>query len=768
MRFTIEEINNSSSLLPNVTLGYDIYDTCSQSTNLYATLSLLSQGVEGCHSHQRISVADNYTNYLPKPVAVIGPDASDYALMTASLLGIFLMPEVSYEATSPMLSWKRTYPSFLRTIPSDRQQVEALVRLLKAFQWTWVVAVGSDNTYGRQGLQTLDKVATKEDICFAYQGIVSMEASNSKLKANVAEVLASKAKVAIVFANKRSATVFFWEVVRQNATGKVWLGTEDWSLAQDLWEIPGIHGIGTVIGVTIMQAPLPRMWEFEAASRHSESHRIETSCYQGCRETCSQLCFQLYAPALQHLLKPSPYDTQACFTVYSAVYAVAHSLHRLLGCQTGVCRKETVYPWQLLREIKEVNFSVKDRQIYFDSNGDPLTGYDIVLWKWAGQNWSYDVIGSFSSNPVHLTIHRDKLQWHTGDNQVPVSVCSKDCAVGEQKVQQGIHQCCFDCVACSPGTFLNKSDLYTCQTCPKDRWAPARSETCFPRATVFLRWGDPISQALLTATTLLLLLLAGTLAIFVRKADTPVVKSAGGVLCFVMLSALACANVSLYCYFGVPNWYTCMLRIPMYTISFSVCLACLAARSFQIILVFKMAAKAPGLYEAWRNHHGCILFIGTSTGLQGVMLLIYWCVTPPFPYKNYDVVDQVILLDCKEHNALIPVLGIMYSVLLSIFCFVVSYLGKDLPNSYNEAKCTTFSLVIYFVSLISYCTTRSVYGGQYLTAIHVAALLLTFYGVFGSYFIPKIYIILFRSERNTNEHFQMSIQSYTKKKNVSD
>ncbi|XP_077168881.1 taste receptor type 1 member 1 [Paroedura picta] len=766
MRFSIAEINNASHLLPNVTLGYDIYDTCSQLNNLYATLSLLSQGAEGCHSQRHLPVMGNYTGYQPKAVAVIGPDSSEFSLITAGLLGIFLMPEISYESTSPMLSQKRAYPSFLRTIPSDHLQAEALVSLLKAFRWTWVAAVGSDNTYGRQGLQTLHEVATTEGICFAYQGVISMETSSPELPEQVQAVLDSKTEVAVLFANKHGATVFFREVLRQNASGKVWLGTEDWSLSREIWGIHGIRSIGTVIGVTIMQGLLPEMWAFEAASRHSESHGDQASCFQGCREACSQLCSQLYLPPLEPLLEPSPYDTQAAFNVYLAVYAVAHSLHGLLGCQTGVCRKEAVYPWQLLKEVKEVNFSVQGRQIYFDSNGDPLIGYDIVQWKWADREWRYDVIATFSSNPSHLTIYRDKLQWHTEDNQVPVSVCSKECAVGEQKVLQGTHQCCFHCVACPSGTFLNKSNPYTCQMCRDDQWSPAASDACFLRAIIFLQWSEGISQALLSAVTLLLLLLAGALFLFVRKANTPVVKSAGGWLCFVMLCALAGANLSLYCYFGVPSTLTCLLRVSLYTISFSVCLACMAARSFQILLIFKMATKAPGLHEAWKNHHGCSLFIGACTGLQGVMFLSHLCTTPPFPHNNYEVADQVILLECKSSSSVVPYLGLLCNGLLGTFCFVVSYMGKDLPNSYNEAKCTTFSLIIYFVSLICYFTTISIYAGKYLPAIHVASLLFPLYGIFGSYFVPKVYIILFRSELNTNEHFQMSIQSYTKKKNV--
>lgn len=91
MRFALEEINNSSSLLPNVTLGYEIYDTCSESANIYATLRALVQ--KGRHD---IEVLHAFQHYEPTAVAVIGPDSTQLALTTAAILGVFLVPEVSF------------------------------------------------------------------------------------------------------------------------------------------------------------------------------------------------------------------------------------------------------------------------------------------------------------------------------------------------------------------------------------------------------------------------------------------------------------------------------------------------------------------------------------------------------------------------------------------------------------------------------------------------------------------------------------------------
>lgn len=90
LRFAVEEINNSSTLLPNVTLGYDIYDTCSESANFHATLCALTR-----KGRQDVQVLPSFQHYEPQAVAVIGPDSTQLALTTAAVLSLFLVPEVS-------------------------------------------------------------------------------------------------------------------------------------------------------------------------------------------------------------------------------------------------------------------------------------------------------------------------------------------------------------------------------------------------------------------------------------------------------------------------------------------------------------------------------------------------------------------------------------------------------------------------------------------------------------------------------------------------
>lgn len=46
-------------------------------------------------------------------------------------------------------------------------------------------------------------------------------------------------------------------------------------------------------------------------------------------------------------------------------------------------------------EIKKVNFTVKTTHIFFDSNGDPSLGYDIVYWNMTEQGTNIKTIGVF-------------------------------------------------------------------------------------------------------------------------------------------------------------------------------------------------------------------------------------------------------------------------------------------------------------------------------------------------------------------------------------
>lgn len=255
--------------------------------------------------------------------------------------------QISYEASNELLSNKLLYPSFFRTIPSDKNQVDAMIHILNRFNWTWIALLGSDNSYGLQGMQSLSQQASLHDICIAYQGIIPAVTDKTKqyMKDMVKNIIKTKVNTIVVFSNKRRASGFFPFVIEQNVTGKVWIGTEDWSVASIIRNISGISTIGAVIGVSVKYTEFKGFEDFE---RLSVPGLIDVGPSSGTVDF-GVPCLQdtdLYQMAIQGF-SLEPYDVVSSFNVYKAVYAVAHALHKILNCNSGRCQKSKVEPWEV-------------------------------------------------------------------------------------------------------------------------------------------------------------------------------------------------------------------------------------------------------------------------------------------------------------------------------------------------------------------------------------------------------------------------------------
>uniref|UniRef100_UPI003AAB4545 taste receptor type 1 member 1 n=1 Tax=Centroberyx gerrardi TaxID=166262 RepID=UPI003AAB4545 len=770
LRFAVEEINSNATgrqpLLPGVKLGYQVYDICSVPASVLATLDLLGQQ----HQTEGDTDPNPDSNLEQRAVAVIGPDSSSKSFTPAALLGAYLVPQISYEASNEMLSNKILYPAFFRTIPSDKNQVAAMIQLLVRFKWTWIALLGSDNAYGLQGMQSLSQQAAQHDICIAYQGVIPKRTADTDqyMRSMVENILTTKVNTIVVFSSKSKLSGFFPFVVERNVTGKVWIGTEDWSVATLISGIPGIHTIGTVLGVSIKNTAISGFEEFERKSADVSKQQSDTQGSSNGAMNLGAACLQstdLYSFSLENF-SLEKYDITSSFNVYKAVYAVAHGLHQALGCDSGECHKKTVHPWQLLPWLRQVRFTLENTSVYFDKNGDPPTGYDIVTWVWRGTDWSLRVVGSFTPDPTQLTLDAAQIEWPDTETSgsAPLSICSPDCPAGHRKLQTGQHKCCFDCLACPAATFLNKSGSTTCQPCLREEWAPPLSEQCLNRTVLLLAWDAPLSVALLFLLALCLLMTSGSALILLLHLNTPVAKSAGGRTCLLMLAALTAAAASSLCHFGPPSRPACLLKQPLFIFSFSVCLACITVRAFQVVCIFKLSSKLPQAYDTWAKNHGpefTILLVSATILLVSVLRV---ALNPPQPSQDLGFYSDSIVLECSNTLSLGAWLELAYVSLLSALCFSFSYMGKDLPANYNEAKCVTFSLMVYMISWMSFFTLYLISRGPFTQAAHVLAILSSVLVFLGGYFLPKIYIIVLRPKMNTTAHFQNCIQMYTMSK----
>ncbi|XP_059511581.1 taste receptor type 1 member 1-like [Stegostoma tigrinum] len=345
MKFAVEEINNSTDLLPSITLGYDIADSCFEVVDIQATFRFLS-GKRG----SELKILSNYTVYQPKVIAVIGPPSTDVSITIARLLGFFLVPQISYQASGEILSDKMRFPSFFRTIPSDKNQAKAMALLIQEFNWNWIAVIGSDNEYGRKGVNKVVKLTSAAGICIAYQGIIS---SSPELVIQMINNISNIVNVTVLFSNEIMAQVFYNLVVAQNLTSKVWIISEAISLSQELTSIPNIESIGVVMGIAIKEGQMAHFEEFLDKPWSLSNPRMlpdsELGKHNHSRGSYEQACSQfnwLNAKYLNSSL--SRLEKRLSYNVYLAVYAVAHALHNLLQCNAAQCeKKQRILPWQV-------------------------------------------------------------------------------------------------------------------------------------------------------------------------------------------------------------------------------------------------------------------------------------------------------------------------------------------------------------------------------------------------------------------------------------
>ena len=156
MIFAIDNINSDPNLLPNISLGYDIRDCCEDNEKTARnTYELLENK---CCANTTQNKRDKRST-----VALIGPTYSTAAIFISGFLQMRNVTAISGTATSAELSSK-TYQHLYRTVPSDTVLASAVADIIDHFHWTYVAAVGVDDSYSYRHMeygQSLEKPKIK-------------------------------------------------------------------------------------------------------------------------------------------------------------------------------------------------------------------------------------------------------------------------------------------------------------------------------------------------------------------------------------------------------------------------------------------------------------------------------------------------------------------------------------------------------------------------------------------------------------------------------
>uniref|UniRef100_A0A8C7YN67 Olfactory receptor C family, g2 n=1 Tax=Oryzias sinensis TaxID=183150 RepID=A0A8C7YN67_9TELE len=714
MIFAIEEINKSKHLLPNVSIGYRIYDNCGSTLSSMRAVMALMNG-------------DEFLN----------PQVSPSRL------------QISHSATCECLSSRKEYPSFFRTIASDLHQSRALAQLVKHFGWTWVGAVNSDSDYGNNGMAIFLSAAQEEGVCVEY--IEKFDRAEPEKLLKVVEVIRkSTARVIVAFLAHVEMNNLLEQLNVHNITGRQFIGVEAWITADSLVTPTSFSVLGGSLGFAVQKTNISGLntflvKDFWETDFQCEENHIDVAS-KSCKENQDLMKLRDYNDDVEELRYSS--------NIYKAVYAVAHSLHSIMKCSDsqGCDKTSEVKPWQVIEALKQVNFIIKNgEQVWFDSTGAVLARYEVV-------NWQQRSIGSVHFEPVgyydaslppgqKFVLNTEAIMWPGGSKKLPVSVCSESCRPGTYKVlERGKPVCCFHCLPCPDGE-INSND---CNQCPEEYWSNQIRDACVPKNVEFLSYTEDMSKILMFFTLFGVVLTVTVAVLFLINRDTPLVKANNSELSFLLLFSLSLCFLCSLTFIGRPTEWSCMLRHTAFGITFVLCISCILGKTIVVLMAFKATLPSSNVMK-WFGPVQQRLTVLSLTLIQVIICILWLTINPPFPFKNMKIFREKIILECSLGSSLgfWAVLG--YIGILAVLCFVLAFLARKLPDNFNEAKFITFSMLIFSAVWITFIPAYVSSPGKLTVAVEIFAILASSYGILFCIFAPKCYILALKPELNTKK-----------------
>ncbi|XP_044210316.1 vomeronasal type-2 receptor 1 [Thunnus albacares] len=826
MLFAINEINKRDDLLPDTDLGYVIYDSC----------FTISKAVEGTLTYLtgQDEAVPNYRCGTGAPLAaLVGAGGSDLSIATARILGLYHFPQVSYCSSCSALESKFQFPTFLRTIPNDKHQSTAMAQLVLHFGWTWVGTIAADDDYGKYGIKDFKEQVEEAGVCISFSETLPKVNSPESIQRIVETVVASTANIIVVFSSDVDLSPLILELLHHNVTNRTWIASEAW-VTSALINQPGVNSVldGT-LGFGVKRADIPGLqrhlleldpyadplteefWEtlfnctldYGKALRQAKqkAKELNGTLSRAARGVADGLCTGSESLGKLNNTYSDISQLRITYSVYKAVYAVAHALHNLEHCEPGKgpfsgnsCADITNFePWQLMYYLKNVRFKVPntDEEIYF-TEGDVEGFYDIINWHFnSNGEISYVTVGHYNGSAVpedRMTIMNDSIVWNNKVLEPPRSVCSENCQPGTRKgIRQGEPVCCFDCIPCADGEISNTINARECILCSGDYWSNEAHDTCVPKIIEFLAFGEPLGITLIVISAFGALVTIAVGVVFIVNIGTPLVKANDALLSFSLLFSLVVTFLCSIVFLGEPQKWSCMTSQVALALGFALCLSSIMGKAAVLMMRAqalkaararaKAAAKAakaaaeaaansgsPDVIVTNTNNNNDVTasanpevdtltfahqraIAAVATLIQAVACTVWLIILPPYPVKNTSAQNIKIILECDEGSVVFICCIFAYDILLALLAFIFAFIARKLEDHFSEAKSMTFGMLVFFIVWISFVPAYLSTRGKFMVAVQIFAILASSFGLLTCIFLPKCYVLLVKPERNTEE-----------------
>lgn len=764
MIFAIQKLNSNSSILENVTLGYDIRAYCESATEAtHLTYDLVKERC--CRNTAKTKMGNNSI------VGLIGPEESSTALAIGGFLEIFNVSGISGSTTSPELS--SNLNNFYRTVPSDTFRVKAMADIIEHFNWSYVAAVGIYDSYGRSGVWGLVEEAGRRNNSFCIAMTELITSDFSRINGVVTKLRwRENIKVVVLWTYGTVQRMFFREVNRQNLSGRVWILSEvTFSSNENYFPHSGLsplHGsiafqphnfddggflqhLKTLLANEANEPNFPGLW--------SQVLALKKDCEAQNNKDRDKLCLQEVADDMYSSYIPYIMD---------AVYSVGQALSMLI--QNIDIRKKLadVNVDSMKALLSKVNFVGLTGEINFDGFGDRRSAvYDIVNFQQVqeaeAKRLNQVIVGKWDSRDgLHL---HEKILWNNQNGRPPKSECSEQCSAGTRKSTTS--PCCWRCFPCPRGTVNTIPGAESCVECPREKRSNEAKTACVDLPLANLSYSSAGGISILAFSVVGIIVAFFSFAVFCKFWNTPIVKACNRELSLallaVIISLLSIALVNLF----EPTSTICKIIYPWRFLTYNLCLSIVLVKVLGISFAFKVPAVTTEVLgfaiSSLTNRMQAVIVITLHILL--VFILLPWFLLDPPVITQHIYPEQYSFIECKAYNLssgktlfMLTTTFIFVQMLLSAFC---SFKVRNIPENFSEAKRIAFSLYILLFSILAYYPIEFSTHGWYVTVVDCVTSLLSAYGFLCCVFLPKMYILIFRPELNTSASVGQEVTQFS-------